>query len=484
MPTLNPTAYNWWNKEFVFKQLNSPLGYAIIAAIAVLTAGATTIAGLKGSIALLGLVIGTPVLIGCFLNLEFGLLLTVTLSFFVNYLRKLSSFPFGTALDGLLLVMALGLIYRVLKERNFGFANSTMSFIILIWVGYNLLQGLNPNMPSLAGWVYSVRSLAIWLLIYFVGCYAFKSKAAVLRFVVLTIVLTMVAVAVGLRQEFIGFTSKELAWLYADPLRFRLYFTWSRLRIFSLFSDPTSLGIAMAYMSVFCIILATVKFALWKRIGLLVCAALMALTIMYTGSRTPVLMIPAGIFLFVLMTFQKEVIIGAAIFGVVGAGLMFKSTSNPVLFRIQSAFNPTEDSSMQLRLKNQNFIQPYIQENPIGLGLGSIGVWGRRFNPDSWLATFAPDSAYVRIAVEAGWVGLIIYLALFFIAMRTAVYHYYRVRDPIIKVLYLGFANIIFLLIIANYPQEATYMLPTNLVFNCILAIIVRLKDFDEVVEA
>ena len=464
----------------MFKQLNSPLGYAIIATIVVLTAGATTIAGLKGSVALLGLVIGTPVLIGCFLNLEFGLLLTVGLSFFVNYLRKFSSFPFGTALDGLLLIMALGLIYRVLKERNFGFANSTMSLMILIWVGYNLLQGLNPNMPSLAGWVYSVRSLAIWLLIYFVACYAFKSKAAVMRFVVLIIALTMVGVGVGLRQEFIGFTSQELAWLYADPLRFRLYFTWSRLRIFSLFSDPTSLGIAMAYMSMFCIILATAKFAIWKRLGLLGCAGLMILTIMYTGSRTPVLMLPAGVLLFVMMTFKKEVIIGAGLVGILGAGLMLKSTSNPVIFRIQSAFNPTEDSSMQLRLKNQNFIQPYIQQNPIGMGLGSVGVWGKRFNSDSWLSTFAPDSAYVRIAVEGGWVGLILYLALLFVAMRTAVYYYFRVKDSTIKVLYLGFANIIFLLIIANYPQEATYMLPTNLVFNTVLAIIVKMKDFDE----
>ncbi|NJK83312.1 MAG: hypothetical protein HC912_05325 [Saprospiraceae bacterium] len=102
---------------------------------------------------------------------------------------------------------------------------------------------------------------------------------------------------------------------------------------------------------------------------------------------------------------------------VIGTGFMLKSTSNPVIFRLQSAFSPQDDSSMQLRLRNQAYIQPFIQSHPFGTGLGSVGIWGKRFNTNSWLAGFAPDSAYVRVAVECGWVGLIIYLSMFFTAL-------------------------------------------------------------------
>ena len=67
----------------------------------------------------------------------------------------------------------------------------------------------------------------------------------------------------------------------------------------------------------------------------------------------------------------------------------------------------------------------------------------------------------------------------FFVAFKVAVYYYLRLRDPKLKTFYLGFAIIIFMLAIASYPQEVVTLLPNNVVFYVLLAIIVRLKDFD-----
>ena len=166
-------------------------------------------------------------------------------------------------------------------------------------------------------------------------------------------------------------------------------------------------------------------------------------------------------------------------FFLLGTVFIMKSTTSPVIYRIQSAFKPGKDASVQVRLKNQKMIQPYIQKHPFGAGLGSTGIWGERFSPDSWLAGFAHDSAYVRVGVEMGWIGLLIYLSTFFIAMRMAVFYYHRVHNPKIKVCYLGFAIIIFMLALASYPQEVVTLLPNNVVFYVLLAIIVKLKDFD-----
>jgi O-antigen ligase len=96
------------------------------------------------------------------------------------------------------------------------------------------------------------------------------------------------------------------------------------------------------------------------------------------------------------------------------------------------------------------------------------------------LAKFAHDSYYVRIAVEGGWFGLIIYMIFMFVCVRRTLYFYLRVRDPEIKAILLSLLVAIFLLAVANYPQEAIVQVPTSMAFHVMLAIVVRIKDFDE----
>jgi O-antigen ligase len=58
-------------------------------------------------------------------------------------------------------------------------------------------------------------------------------------------------------------------------------------------------------------------------------------------------------------------------------------------------------------------ITPWILRHPIGGGLGSTGVWGQRFSPGTFLANFPPDSGIIRVAVELGWIGLVIFLLIY-----------------------------------------------------------------------
>jgi O-antigen ligase len=199
----------------------------------------------------------------------------------------------------------------------------------------------------------------------------------------------------------------------------------------------------------------------------------------YTGTRTAFAVFPVGVVFYVLITLTRKVLIGGAIFLVLGSLFMMKSTGNPIVFRIQSAFKFSKDESMQVRFENQKFIQPFIQSHPIGVGLGSTGVWGKRFTPDSWLASFPHDSGYVRIAVEQGWIGLLIYLSLLFFVLKTGLHYYIRVKDPTIKHFYLGILAVIFTLTVASYPQEIIVHLPSSLIFYIFLAALVKLKDFD-----
>ncbi len=471
---------NWLKAELIQKKLNSPIGYIFIALISTLIAGIVAYGGIKVGFLVFTMLIGVPVFIGCLMNQQLGGAIVLFISFFVQFIGKFSSAPAGIALDAFSFILMGAIVLKQIQLRDWSFAKNPLTPYILLWIGYCLLQALNPYAPSRIAWVYTVRSLALLFVMYFVFLFAFDSLKKIKWMLKFAIFMTLLAALYGLKQEYFGFLDAEIAWLYADPERFQLIVQWNRFRVFSFFTDPTTFGVLMAFMAVFTIIMIPVAKENWKKIVLLISAMLMLLSMGYGGSRTPVVMIPIGFFIYVILTLEKKVLIGSAIAFVFGAILMIIPTRNPVLYRIQSAFKPSADASFQLRMDNQAFIQPYIQKHPFGGGMGSTGVWGKRFSPNTRLANFPPDSGYVRIAVELGWIGLIIYMLMLFKAFQLGLYYYLRVNNPQIKQIYLGLIAIIFMLVIASYPQEVISLLPTSIIFYMTLAAIVRLKDFDD----
>lgn len=471
---------DWLVRTVIQQKLNNPFGYVAAFAGAVCLAFVLSMLPLKLAVLAVAGLLVIPVVAACFLDLHIGVNVMITAGFLLGLAYKYTNAPIGTAMDGLLVLMLVSLLARLIKEKDFSFAKSPISIFISAWIYYNLLQVINPWAGSRIAWVYTVRTVALMLALYFIACYAFNSYKKILTTIKVILALCFISALYSLKQEFIGFTNAEMTWLHADEERFMLIFQWGRLRVFSFFSDPTTFGILMGYMSVFTFLMATGPFKLWQR-GLLVMAGTcMLLGMAYAGSRTPFVMIPLGVVFYLVMTMKKETIIGCAILFFVGGVFVMKSTSSAVVWRIQSAFKGESSDTMDVRMKNQALVQPYIQSHPIGSGLGSTGYWGKRFTPSSWLASFAHDSLYVRLAVETGWIGLLIYMGLLFTSMRTAIYYYFRVKSPTIKLLYLCFAMNLFLLSVACYPQEAITLLPTSVIFYVTLAMIVRLKDFDE----
>lgn len=471
----------WLNNLLFIDKLNNPSGYVLLILMALVVGFAISILKIKLGIVLFAVLIGIPLLGACFVNTHFGINVILIICFFVQFTGKYVNAPIGTLLDAMIFLMLFGILVNQVKERDWSFMKNPISVLLIIWIAYNFIQAINPSAGSRLAWVYTVRSMAGQSLLFFIGCYAFSSLKAIKT--TLKVIITMVTILAlyGLKQEFFGFTSTEMAWLTADPERFQLIVQWSRTRIFSLLSDPTTLGIVMAYTSLFCIILITGPFKIWQKIALGITSVCMLMAMAYAGSRTPVVLFPFGVVIFIMLTLKKEYLIAGAFFFLLGAAFVMKGSSNAVIFRIQSAFRPEASSdTMDVRFKNQKRIQPFIHSHPFGAGLGSTGLWGRRFTPDSFLAKFAHDSGFVRVAVELGWVGLIIYMSFLFMVLKTSVKYYLRVKDPEIKVIYLGITVIFFVLTLASYPQEAIVQLPTSIIFSSLLAIMVRLKEHDE----
>jgi O-antigen ligase len=155
-------------------------------------------------------------------------------------------------------------------------------------------------------------------------------------------------------------------------------------------------------------------------------------------------------------------------------------TGNVTLYRFQSAFKPNNDASFNVRKANQKKIQPYIQSHPIGGGLGATGVWGVRFAPNSFLAKFPPDSGYLRVGMELGWIGLFIICSIMFTGLYMGIKNYFNMRDPELKSYCFAMILIIFAIAIGNFPQEAIVQFPLNIYFYLFLALIQVTKVLDD----
>lgn len=474
------TFKDWLKNQILSQKLNNPLGFLLLTTVGLVLGSLVPYMGIGISTVLIAGVIMLPVIVACMFYHQFGIGFTLVVAFLVNFIARIKEAPLGTAVDGLLVLMIFGILIGQIVKKDWAFAKDPISTWLLIWIYYNLFQVLNPAAESKMAWLFTVRSLAILNLLYFIACYAFTTLDRIKQMLHFIIGLAFFTAIYGLKQEFMGMTTFEKAWLYADPERFQLFFQWGRMRVFSILSDAMTFGIMMVYMGFFCFIYATAPMkTVWK--AFLVFAGIVMFWVSaYSGTRTCFALIPLGFVFYALMTLSRNVAIASVIFIMLGTGLMLKSTGNAVLFRIQSAFKPSEDNSVKLRYHNQQRIRPYIYSHPIGFGPGSTGLWARRFTPDSFLAKFAHDSYYVRLAVEEGWIGMALYMFFLYTVLRRALFFYLRTKDPTIKALYLAIMTALFMLAVANYPQEAIVQLPTSLVVYVFFAAIVRLKDFDE----
>lgn len=471
---------DWLGERLLLQKLNNPLGMALLLLATLPVSYALATLDIKLSLIVFLALIGFPMVVLSLFNLTFAIGLMLLIALMVPFGAKFTTAPIGTLLDLLILICVVGILLRQIKERDWSFAKFPLSYMILIWLYYNIMQVLNPEAESKMAWLYTVRSVAIQQTVFFIGAYAFRNhRQGIMWSLKLIIGICFASALYGLKQQFVGFSAAETTWIMADQERFELYYQWGMMRIPSFCFDPTTFGILMACFSIFCIALMVGPTGKKQKV-LLALMAISALWVMaYTGTRTAFALVPVGAIFFCGLILNKRVLLIGGVFAVLGTGFILKSSSSGVIFRIQSAFKPSQDDSMNLRLANQKKIQPYIQSHPMGGGLGSCGMWGKRFNPDSELSKFPHDSSFVRMAVELGWIGLILYTLLHYFVLRTGIYYFVRCRDPLIKAIYAGITTWCFMLTVACYAQEAILQLPMNIIYNVFLAILVTLKNFD-----
>ncbi|MBD3749171.1 MAG: O-antigen ligase family protein [Sphingobacteriales bacterium] len=412
---------------------------------------------------------------------RFGVIMLMVMAYFIMYLIALfpTNFPMGTLMDGILALLTLGFFMQQKYYTNFKVFNEPISYLILIWIIYNLLQVFNPNAASQLAWVYTIRGVAVVMLSYFIFTYYIISIKFLRTIIIVWLSMAFFAALYAMKQEYIGFFPFEESNHY-DPLVQSLLFIDGHWRKNSIFSDPVAFSYNMAVASLLCIGLMTGPYKMRYKVLLGLLAAMFAFVMTYSGTRGSYVLIPAAVVLFLIIRLNKSLILLGIIAGMGLYVLINIPTGNVTLYRFQSAFKPNSDASYKVRKATQKVIQPFIQTHPIGGGLGGSGVWGVRFAPNSYLAQFPPDSGYVRVAMELGWIGLFIICSIMFAALYIGINNYFNIRDPELRSICLAMVIIVFAISIANFPQEAIVQYPMSVFFYLFLALIRVTKVLDD----
>ena len=409
--------------------------------------------------------------------------------FVVNYFimtltRYAYDLPFGMILDALIfynfLIITLQALMRPIEWKR---ASSGLTVVAAIWMAYCILEIVNPESVSVAGWFSSVRSIAFYFFFIVVLTQLTMTEYKYLKYMLAVwSVLTLIAVGKACMQKFFGFNAAENYWLFVEGGA-TTHIIYTGVRYFSLYSDAANFGAGMGLAMVVFSISALYYRNPWMKVYLLAVAAAACYGMLISGTRSALAVPFAGYAVFVMLSRNFRMVV-AGVFLIIMAFCFLKFTTigqgNPIIRRARSAFN-TEDASFQVRLDNQARLRELMRGKPFGAGLGHGGGKAKVFAPDAPLSQIPTDSWFVMIWVETGIVGLLLHIGiLLYVLGRGAWLVIFRLRNAQLRGLVAALVAGISGVVVMSYGNEVLGQIPTGAIIYMSMAFIFLSPHFDK----
>lgn len=391
-----------------------------------------------------------------------------------------SDLPFGILFDLLICLMFLSLLLSSGKKNIDFKIKEPISRMYILFFIYFGMEVLNPNSMSVVAWVNASRSYTL-LLLYFIFIGYQRREKDIRHFIILFFSIALLAAVYGLQQEVFGLREFEWKFIYDSPTRFKMFYNWGHMRVFSILSDPTAFGIFMAFSGLSSLILAFGPFSTGKKVLFITLTLFAFISMSYSGTRTAYALVVIGVVFFIILNLRnKKVLAGSMVLVMLFLILIFGPFYGGPIKRIRSTFDISGDASMEVRDIKRIRFQSYIQSHPLGGGVNMAGSNGLKYAPGHYLAgDFDPDSGYLRTALELGWIGLIISMALNATVVFKGISNNYTLKNKRLLSYNLAFLVPFFGLTVANYTQDALVQKPINMVVIFTYALMVNLKSID-----
>jgi putative inorganic carbon (HCO3(-)) transporter len=473
-------------RVFLEGKLNNWAGVLLFGTIAAVM-GVLLARNVNLGMGVIGAIIGLAVVIVCLFSTETGFYINMAYSFFVYHVSRLffgDQLPVGVITDVLIVAILFSLFIKggSLKKSLNEFVRSPVVGLMILNFLYGSLELFNPEGHSVEAWSQAVRKAFEAFVFLFIAFQFLRDKATIRRYIRVLFVLSVMVALYGCFQQWHGLFNFEIAWSVADPIRMGLLYINGEVRKFSTFNDPTAFGAVMAACSVFFTILAIGQRDKRVRRILLAGVVAMILGMAYSGTRTANVMLVAGLGLFALLTIDRKTTqrFAVAAFLVLLGVLYAPIYSNSTINRFRSSFVGSEDESYKVRVVARDYIRPYMLSHPFGGGLGTTGYLGLSLNPGHFLAGFQTDSGYLQLALETGWIGLIIVCLIYYYILKGGVTAYFRAHDEEMKWVYAAATCSLFCYFIAMFAQSIIGSITDYAFYYPVLAIILRYKFIDK----
>ena len=296
-------------RMILIEKLGNPLGFILFTFFSVILAIGVSKGGMVfGILATVG-VIAVPAVIALVLNAEFGIITYISLAYAIMFLLRLGiTFPLGTLMDGMLVLFILGIFIQQKKRPRWDLVSGPVSVWILIWIIYNFIEVANPAAESRLSWVYTVRTVAVVALSYFVFLYNIRTKAFIKTILKWWIFFSMIGAVYAFKQEFIGFFPFEEEYINSPGMPLLLFIA-GHWRKFSIYSDPVTFAYQMAVASLLCIALLKGPLAAYKKLILIICCAVILMAMIFSGTRGAFPLVPAALIIYAILNYSKKILI-------------------------------------------------------------------------------------------------------------------------------------------------------------------------------
>jgi len=481
----NPGVGAWLRYHFITRKFNTLPGWIVMALVGLLIGFSVFVDKKILTIEIVALT-GIFFVAIVFRYPEFGFYTAITASALIFLPDKLNiqiPVPLGVAIEAVQYCTLLAIIAKQYRARanvsKFWRNPLTICFVVLLL--YYFADKFNPVYHSTIAWSNYVRKYISHFAFYYTAFVLFDSFEKVKRFFLFAILLSLGLAIWGIKQQWFGIAEFEKQWFNRHPDMWALAFQSGFLRKFSILSDPATFGTLCASMMIFTLVIAlrtskkkTKRFMYFATICFMLGSS-------YSGTRTCNLMIVAGVLLYLLFTLNEVrtymLMIFFVFFGLFMLYGPFKN--NLIVQRISTTFKGNKDASAMLRSINRHRIQPFLQSHPMGGGIYTSGFEGDIYNKGHYLSKFQPDSGFMKILAEQGYVGLFLTMTFYFIFMRRGIQGIFESRNPEIKAYYMAITAWLFSLLSGQYSQIAISNYPEILFYFPSLVILYKLKDYD-----
>lgn len=397
---------------------------------------------------------------------RFGYIFFIIYCFLVPGLgRHIEGPQFGLGQDGLLLLTWLGVIFHRSGKFRYRHLNNDLVWLAVVWFIITVLEIGNPEHPSILGWFYEMRSATLyWVLSVPLGFLVFNKKSDLDLFLYIIITLSVIGAIWGIKQLYFGVDAAESRWLEAGAKKTHMLF--GKLRVFSYYAEAGQFGASQAQLTVICIILAIGPHKLPKKIFFGVAGLLIFYGMLISGTRGALFGLVGGGFTFLVLSKQIRILI---LGGIIGLGFlgMLKYTSigsgNAQIVRLRTSLDPN-DPSLMTRLNNQKILRDYLSNKPFGTGVGTLGMWGVKYNKDKFISTIPPDSLFVKVWAMYGTVGFIIWFGIMMYILGKCAGIIWNTKDLVLRnklsALCAGSAGIL----LCSYGNEVLNQMPSSII--------------------